>query len=259
MAKQKAKAKQKQVYKQKPVDNTIYKAMADMGIVCVLLFLLQYAEKCYYYPPLWGKLSPILPYLMAVSAVLAVAGVVLALLARGKKLLRGVGITATLTFAYLAGGCYMMFNHWASAMSILYFVAIAGGCLYLIWILYPHDFFLISLLSTLSGAAFYLHGQQGDTSTKMIIAYCGLIALSILALGLTVLAGKNGGLLRWGKKHFRLFVGKQGAMPLYLACSINLACLAACIFLGSIFAYYCVFAAVGGLFVAACYYTMGLN
>ena len=86
-----------------------------------------------------------------------------------------------------------------------------------------------------------------------------LVVLFLATIVLSQMAVKNGGCLTFKGRTVRLFSGKAGAMPLYLACAILLACVLAALVLGSTFAFYCVYAAVGGLFIAACYYTIRLS
>ncbi len=252
-------AKKKPVAKQKPVDNTIYKAMIDMAIVAVVFVILQIIEKNYQDFNTFTEWNNAFGLITAISAVLAIAGGITALIGRKNKTLRNVALAVGVSFALISAGSFQLYIKWFTALPLLNFVTIAGGCLYLIWILYPHDFFLISLLSVLSGAAFYRHGQAGASNMSTTGLYVILLLLTAAVLVLTFLAAKKGGLVSIRNKHLRLFMGKKAAMPLYLACSINAACLLASLLLGAGFAFYCVYAAVGGFFVAACYYTMGLN
>ena len=252
-------AKRKPIAKQKPVDNTIYKAMIDMGIVAVVFVLLQIIEKHYQDFNTFTQWNNAFGIITIISAVLAIAGGVTALIGRKNKTLRTVALAVGISCGVISAGCFQLYIKWFTALPLLNFVNIAAGCLYLIWILYPHDFFLISLLSVLSGAAFYRHGQAGVSNVSTTGLYVILLLLTAGVVALTVCAAKKGGLVTIRNKALRLFVGKKAAMPLYLACSINAACLLAALLLGAGFAYYCVYAAVGGFFVAACWYTMGLN
>ncbi len=249
-------AKRKPAAKQKPVDNTIYKAMIDMAIVAVVFVILQIIEKNYQDFNTFTEWNNAFGLITIISAVLAIAGGITAIIGRKNKTLRNVALAVGVSCALISAGSFQLYIKWFTALPLLNFVTIAGGCLYLIWILYPHDFFLISLLSVLSGAAFYRHGQAGASDVSL---YVILLLLTAGVLALTVIAAKKGGLVTIRSKTLRLFVGKKAAMPLYLACSINAACILAALLMGAGFAYYCVYAAVGGFFVAACYYTMGLN
>jgi signal transduction histidine kinase len=221
-----------------------------------MFVLLQIIEKNYQDFNTFTEWNNAFGIITIISAVLAIAGGVTALIGRKNKTLRNVALTVGVSSGVISAFSFQLYIKWFTALPLLNFVTIAGGCLYLIWILYPHDFFLISLMSVLSGAAFYRNGQTSRAATGLYII---LLLFTAAVLALTVLASKKGGLISVKGKTLRLFVGKKAAMPLYLACSINAACILAALLLGASFAYYCVYAAVGGFFVAACWYTMGLN
>lgn len=242
--------------KQKPVDNTIYKAMIDMAAVCVCLFLLGFIDRNYPHHEKFLRWMEVFKWLSIGSAVVTVAGVVMCFLK--KPVLKTVGIWVAASFAVVAASCFALYEFWYEAIPYLYFLVIAAGALYLIWLLYPHDFFLISLVTTLAGGAFYNHGQ-GYLGTSSILLYAVLAVLAVGIMVLTHLASRKNGVLSLKGKTIRLYMGKNGAVPLYLTCAILLACIVASVLLGSTFAFYCVYAAVGGLFIAACYYTIRLN
>lgn len=240
-----------------PKDNTMYKALADLGILCVCVLLLQTLKKNY--TSLEDILAnrPLFRWVAIGGLVVAAAGLVMVFLKKTTVKKIGVGALAFGAVLALAGAA--LYYYLTSAISYLYFFSIAGTVLYLIWLLYPHDFCLLATLATLSGGIFYLHGQRGYTSGITIVLYLILTVLLLATVILCQNAVKNGGSLNFKGTAFRLFSGKAGAMPLYLACAILLACVLAALLLGSTFAFYCVYAAVGGLFVAACYYTIRMS
>jgi len=240
-----------------PADNTIYKAMVDMGILCVCVLLLQLLKKNYTSVSDLVANRPIFGSLAIGGLAAAVVGLIMALLK--KPLLKKIGFGILAAGAAVGLASYALYTFYSAAISYLYFFVIAGAALYLVWLLYPHDFCLVATLTTLGGGVFYLHGQHGYTSSASIVLYLILVALALATIILCQNASKNGGIVKLGGKAFPLFSGKAGAMPLYLTCAILMACVVAALILGSTFAFYCVYAAVGGLFVAACYYTIRLN
>ena len=127
------------------------------------------------------------------------------------------------------------------------------------WILYPRDFFLIALLTTLAGAVFYLHHLRQGLTTGVLALYVVLALMMAAALFLGRAADKHKGLIHCKDLRFRLYSGSAGSKPLYLTIVIWLVCVIASLLAGPLFAYYCLFAAAGYLFILACYYTIRLN
>ena len=76
---------------------------------------------------------------------------------------------------------------------------------------------------------------------------------------LALLAGRRGGTVRIFDRNLRIF-GKR-ATPAFLLAANGLwvLCTVAVVILGSLFAYYCMFAAIAVEFIAAVYYTFQLN
>lgn len=246
----------KEVSAAKPADNMIYKALLDAVILCIGIFLLQYIGRNYVMTDRFIAWNEGLGVAAWVALAVGVIGAGLAFVKQAT--VKKIGVVAAAVGLVLAAA-FGALHQTYEAMPYLYFVLIAGCSLYLIYLLYPLDFFLIATLTTLSGGAFYLHGQSSSTGKSDIILYAVIIVLAIAALVTAHKAAMNNGVIPFGKKSLRLFAGKSGATPLYLTCAITVACVAASMVLGGTFAFYCVYAAVGGLFVAACYYTIRLN
>ena len=240
----------------KPADNMIYKAMVDAAILCIGVFLLQYIGNNYVVIENFVRWNEGLATAAIVALVAAVIGAAMLFVkVPAVKLAGKILLPTALALTAIFGSLHYSYE----AMSYLYFFLIAGCSLYLVYLLYPIDFFCIATLTTLSGGAFYLHGRAGRMGAADLIIYVVLALLAVATLVAANKASGNKGLLNLGKKSLRLFSGKAGANPLYLTCTIMVACIVASILLGGTFAFYCVYAAVGGLFVAACYYTIRLN
>jgi len=242
---------------QKPQDNTIYKAMGAMGFLCIGILLLQILKNNYTTLEEIVANRPLFRWLAIGGLAVAVVGLALAFLKKAAVRKTGIILLAVGVAAAAAGGS--LYYYLSNAISYLYFFVIAASALYLVWLLYPHDFCLLATMTTLSGGVFYFHGQRGYTSGVTVVLYLILVVLILGAVILCQKAAQNGGILTLFGKTRRLFSAKSGVMPLYLACAILLACIVAALLLGSTFAFYCVYAAVGGLFVAACYYTIRLS
>ena len=101
--------------------------------------------------------------------------------------------------------------------------------------------------------------RKNGLGLLVIALYCVMAVLLVVSFLLTRKAAQASGVCRVGKLRFRLFASKGTPIPLYLCSAVWVACIAASILLGSAFAYYCVHAAAGALFIAACYYTIKLD
>lgn len=249
--------RQKQTPAKKPEDSIMYKAAITLAILVAGFFLLQTIDRNYGLADAYESWNLAFKWSAIVSAVLCVAGTVTAIL--GKGILRKAGIAAAVTFAVLAVSAWLLFKFWYAPIGYLYFFLIAGCALYLISLIYPKDFTAIAALATAIGAVFYFHGKMGYLNTTGIVLYVLASVLLLAAMVLTWKATSQNGILTVSGKTLRLFRGKAGPIPLYLTGAIGAACIIACLLLGSTFAYYCTYAAAGGLFIAACYYTIRLD
>ena len=238
-------------------DNLIYKAMIDLGILCAAVFLLNLLENSYATADGFTLLEPIFKWAAIVCAPLVIAGIVAAVLTKGKK--RKWAVAGAIVFAALGLICFALFWFWVTPIKLLQFVFIAGCALYLIWLLYPVDFTVLVFVTLCAGASFYLHRNDGYLSTLTVCAYAVTIVLCILVFASAMLAAKKSGKLTVFGKPLRLYAGSAGPLPLYLTAVVWIVCIAAALIFGSSFAYYALYAAAGYAFIAACYYTIRLN
>jgi hypothetical protein len=87
-----------------------------------------------------------------------------------------------------------------------------------------------------------------------------ITALVLVGTFLTVRgAARNHGLLVFGKNRVLLLPAKSNPALIYVAVILWVVLIAASLFLGGLFAYYCMFAAIAVEFIAAVYYTFQLN
>ncbi len=141
----------------------------------------------------------------------------------------------------------------------LYYVCLAFVIQYIIYQLYRWEFFLLSLSTVLAGGVFFCF-SQGMYFTGRNVIMLVLLVLSLLGtFGATWMASKNKGILSFGKTRVRLFNAKSLPILICIADALWLVCTVAMLFLGGLFAYYCMFAAIAVEFVAAVYYTFQLN
>lgn len=238
----------------KKQDAVIYKAMLDMLITVIVLMLLRLINRHYSTSGGFEAWREAFRWISVGGAAVAAAGLILMLLKKKPTLAAWLLCVG----AAVAAVALLFFRYWVSPLPWLTFLTVAAGALYLVWLLYPHDFFLVALLTTGCGGAFYLHGKNGLGLTVSLL-YAVMAILLVLSFLAARKASGNSGVFRSGKLRFRLYNAKGTPVPLYLCCAVWAACIAAALALGGVFAYYCVYVAAGALFIAACYYTIRLD
>ena len=148
---------------------------------------------------------------------------------------------------------------WTQGFSALYFLWVAVMVQIIIFMLYGWEFFLFSLPTAAAGFLF-LNFSTGFT---MSLWNVGVLLLAAVCMLVTVFCSRNAsrhnGILTVGKLRIPMFSGKYTPTLHYLVCGLWLVCIAAALLLGSLFSYYCMFAAVAAEFIAAVYYTFQLN
>ena len=250
-------AKQKKTPKNKAEDSVMYKAAAALVILCIGFFLLQFIGRQYGLVEKYDAFNAAFKWIAICGGALTVAGIVTAIC--GKGLTRKIAAAAAIAIGAIAISALLLFLVWYEPIGYLYFFLIAGCVLYLISLLYPKEFTTIAALATAAGAVFYLHGRQQEASTTTLILYVLVALANVLVLLITMKAAKKDGKIIRKGKVIRVFSGKAGPMPLYLAVTVLGACILVALIFGGTFAYYCTYAAAAALFIAACYYTIRLD
>lgn len=241
----------------KAEDTIVYKALVILCVLAIGILLLQAVSRNYAFVEKYEVWNRGLLWCSIITAILTVAGIGLAIWKKG--LLRNVSIGAACGFAIVAISAWCLYRFWYLPLPYLYFLLIAGCALALISLLYPKDFTTMALIGTVSGGTFFLHGQNGAASLGISLLYALSAVLILVTVLLSIRAAKHGGKLTYKNKTIRLFGGKAGPLPLYAACMVLATCQLAAMILGGLFAHYCVYAVAGGLFIAACYYTIRLD
>ncbi len=181
-------------------------------------------------------------------AVVAVAALVAGHLLRGKRreLARLAMAVAALTG--LAGAtAWVLYTTWTAYVSAIYVFYGVALVLYLIHLVYPPEFFLISKSNAFVMVGFYLISKSFDICVMM----------SVLAAILVAIVGYAYLCLKKPNKIFRLDV--QAPVPVYANGLLWAVCLLGVLVLGSLFAYFCLFAVGAVQLVFAVYYTVKLS
>ena len=135
----------------------------------------------------------------------------------------------------------------------------AAAVLALVYYLYQHEFFAVTVLSALGILGLWLFRRAGGGHQVLVYAYAAVLAVVLLAAVLLCrsLSAKGGVLTLSGKK-LQIFPKNASYGMIYLTCAIVAAAVAAALVLGTAAAYYLMFALVAWLFIMAVYYTVKL-
>lgn len=257
-------------------DTVIYKVMAALGILCILLLTVQMLSRWYVQI---DYLFPMMTVFFWLAIVLAVAAVALAVLWRTKRgksrFWRAAGLPLFILTLLLAVTFAVLYATWVEYVTALYVVYIAAAVLYMIALLYQHEFFLLSLLNVCAGAVFFrlyqireegvLPWQRQEVhygpalSTQALLLIIGLVVVILAATSLMFFARRKGGKLKLFGKQRQLFSSDASALLLYISSALWILCLIASALLGATFAYYCIFAVAVFELIAAVYYTLKLS
>lgn len=244
--------------KKKADDAVVYQVMAALVLLCCGLLGLRSLRA--YYATVGGFSA-----LYDISHLIGIAGVVLALVCLAAMVLvKNRVVRALLPWPAAVGimaaaAGFSMRLSWTEGFPFLYFFCGAMALQYIIFKLYRWEFFLVSLSTVLAGGLYFCL-SSGMAWTYRAMFLIAALAVVVVGSSLVVLAaGRHGGYLRLFGKTVHL-LGKNGSPVLVLAANgLWLLCTVAVLILGSLFAYYCMFAAIAVEFIAAVYYTFQLN
>lgn len=244
-------------------DSVIYKVMIALGILCVAVLGLQMVGRTYGTADGITSVKTLVTWGAVIFGAAALVVLILGLF-RGKQMprLRKFYLPLFVVLALFAFACFALRQYWVSPLPYLYFIFIAATVLYMIFLLYQMEFFLLSLCNVAAGLVFYLLSQlypDGRGTLNSLILNVGLVILLAVVATLAFLAARNGGKIKWKEDAIRVFQPRFSPVPLYLTMAIWLVCLIAAFFLGSTLAYYCMFGAAAWELVCAVYYTFKLS
>lgn len=246
-------------------DAIIYKVMIALGMLCILLLGLQLVSRYYRLAGPMFAVQTGLGWAAIIGGILTVVFLVGWLTMRRRVAFwRYAGLPLFLLFAIVALSSWLLYSTWVTYVALLYFLYIAAAVLYMVALLYQHDFFLLSLFNACAGCVFYglsrLYGDRGVFSAKALLLNIGLAVLTAVVAALVFAARKtdDGRLKLFGRKVL-IATPELSPVLLYISCLLWLVCLVAAAILGSVFAYYSIFAVVALELIAAVYYTVKLS
>ena len=238
-------------------DSVVYKVMAAI-LVAVIAVTVLIRVKAFYSTA--GGLSIVsagLVWGIWISLALAVICAAAAVLLRSRKTLCYTLVFAGAAFVLALVSCVLLRTYWVTVAAGCYYLWIAAALLYSIYLLYQREFFFVALVTAVAGGTFYCTSHAYGSAASILCVVL-LVCLSVLTAALTFKLAKSEGKLSVGKKAVQLFSPNFSAFPLYIVSVLWALCAVAVLVLGSAFAYYCMYAAVGVSLVAVCYYTIKL-
>lgn len=206
-----------------------------------------------------GALLKAWPAIIGVTAV----GTVICLLwaifqAKGgkKATLPGVLFGVFLTALVIS---VITYRFYGAGVQFLCGIVPVAAVLALVYYLYQHEFFLVTILSALGLLGLWLFRRAGGAHDTLVYAYLAALAVILVAaaLGCRALAAQGGAMKLWGEKR-QIFPHSASYGMIYLTCAVVAVAVAAGFLLGAAAAYYLIFALVGWLFIMAVYYTVKL-
>ena len=246
-------------------DSVIYKIMIALGMLCILLLALQLVSRYY---RLAGPMMAVrtgLGWAAVLGGILTVVFAAVWLTMRRRSAFwRMAALPLTLLSLAVCLSSWLLYVTWVTFVPALYAVYIAAAVLYMIALLYQHEFLLLSLVNTCAGGVFYclsrFYGAAATLSVWTVLLNLVLLAAAGLAVWLTVSARKRpDGTLKLFGRSLRLAEADTSSLLMYVSCVVWVVCLIGAAVLGSVFAYYCIYAAVAFELIAAVYYTVKLS
>lgn len=195
--------------------------------------------------------------------VLALAGLVFT----GRQLAKGTYKSTTLfngngllMLGLLLSLCgYLMVDFGPQqALRALYVIIPVWAILYLIYSVYPREFFTIATAMTLQAAFLWLVAKSAVSnsfsSTTGVFLALGLVVCAALE-GLYLATRSNQGRLKWGKMSITVFNHDTKHALVATVAVVGAVLLLAAFFLGGSVGYYAMYAVAAVLFLMAVYYT----
>ena len=239
-------------------DMAVYKVMIGLAVLCAALLGLRFLREYYGTVGGFAALYDRTPVIAGAGVALAAVSALLLVLCR-KPAVRVLAPWFLTAGAVTAVTGWLMRESGVEDFNFLIYLCSAILVLYIIFQLYRWEFFMFSLSTATAGGLFFSFSRGMYWTGKNIV----LIILLVLVLaGTTVCtwkASQNRGWLMVGKKKIHLFPMHSIPLLIILANVLWLVCGVAVLFLGGLFAYYCMFAALAVEFIAAVYYTFQLN
>jgi len=246
------------VQKKQSDNSAVYKVIAALALLCVGLVALRRVHGTYSTIGGMALIEPLLPALIGIGFGLCAVCIALYVFVK-KPLVRILAPWLIFIFAMAGITALSMKVEYTFGFPMLYFLWGAALLQYIIYQLYRWEFFFASLPTAAAGFLFYQYRNGFAFSARNILP---LLVTIIILVGVILIAGstsRNKGQLVICGRSVRMFSKRYNPFLHYLVCALWIACIPASILLGSLFSFYCMFAAIAVEFIAAVYYTFQLN
>ncbi len=239
-------------------DSAVYKVMIALAVLCGAFLGLRALRDYYATIEGFSALYDRTPAIMIAGLVLAVLAAVVAIAVK-KPAARSIAPW------FLVAGLIAAATGWNMRLSgiedftFLYYLCFAAAVQYIIFQLYRWEFFLFSLSTVTAGGVFFSFSRGIYWTSKNVIL---VVILALVLLGTAMItnwASHNKGYLSLGRGRIKVFGSKSAPILILIVDVLWLVTAVAVPFLGGLFAYYCMFAAIAVEFIAAVYYTFQLN
>lgn len=239
-------------------DSVVLKVMIALALLVFSIYMLQVISNAYGTLDGFERLYPVMLTVTLVCAALAVVSIVLALVLKNRTV-RAICPYTAAVFALFAVTALVLRLFWVQPLHALYILNAAVYCLYIVYMLYRMEFFLVSLITVLAGTVFYFFSNGFGLNARSIVLALILLAAIAIAAVIAMQAGKRNGLVPFAGCTYRVFPPKFSPVMLCITCAVWLVCFVLTLILGATFSYYCMFAAVAFELIAAVYYTFQLK
>lgn len=239
-------------------DSVVLKVMIALALLVFSIYMLQVISNAYGTLDGFERLYPVMLTVTLVCAALAVVSIVLALVLKNRTV-RAICPYTAAVFALFAVTALALRLFWVQPLHALYILNAAVYCLYIVYMLYRMEFFLVSLITVLAGTVFYFFSNGFGLNARSIVLALILLAAIAIAAVIAMQAGKRNGLVPFAGCTYRVFPPKFSPVMLCITCAVWLVCFVLTLILGATFSYYCMFAAMAFELIAAVYYTFQLK
>lgn len=239
-------------------DSVVLKVMIALALLVFSIYMLQVISNAYGTLDGFERLYPVMLTVTLVCAALAIVSIVLALVLKNRTV-RAICPYTAAVFALFAVTALALRLFWVQPLHALYILNAAVYCLYIVYMLYRMEFFLVSLITVLAGTVFYFFSNGFGLNARSIVLALILLAAIAIAAVIAMQAGKCNGLVPFAGCTYRVFPPKFSPVMLCITCAVWLVCFVLTLILGATFSYYCMFAAVAFELIAAVYYTFQLK
>lgn len=246
---------------EKVQDTITNRVLLFFGFTAVFLWAISYLSRAFDYQSSHQAARIVSLILLGVGVVGIVGGLALQISRSrsGKAADASVTGCAVMWFSLvLALSCAMMrFYDYVLTMRLLYVLLPVAAILYLIYYIYPREFFTVCTThAALSFCMWALAKTAGDAGWLRYGAFAIGAVICIVFFALAFTTRKSGGCITLSGKKLQIFSAKTSAA--YLACvyGVPLLLFIAALALGVPFAFYALYVIIAYIIAAAVYYTV---